>query len=136
LSGSILFLAILSPRQSCSSLVGFVRLVPGFVEGHKLLQRVNGVGVLGTELGFAALNGVSNSADGALLCSLQTTGRTRSDHPLVRRGFLQRGWLREGSQAGSDRSNENEIHNVLGAARPTSRLSHLLSVFPWRDKTL
>jgi len=42
-------------RQPRPLPLGFVGLVPGFVEAYQLLQRVDGVGVLGAELGFAAV---------------------------------------------------------------------------------
>jgi len=51
------------PRDSClhqlrPPLLGVVGFAPGFVEGHKLLQRVDGVGVLGAELALAPVEGV------------------------------------------------------------------------------
>ena len=51
------------PRDSClhqfrPPLRRFVGFVPGFIKGHELLQRVDGVRMLGAKLGLAAAEGV------------------------------------------------------------------------------
>jgi hypothetical protein len=56
-----LFARVFLTRQLRAPLVGFVGLGPGFVEGHKLLQRFDGVGVFGAELGLAAADGTQGT---------------------------------------------------------------------------
>ncbi len=117
-----LFLCAIILWELCSPLGGFGGFGPGFIEGHKLLQRIDGAGVSVPELGFAAVEGVRRQRLDILIADLSQLQHSKSVHWLARgrmararfhgpafTSFLKRGWSRNGSQTGSSRSRGTDI---------------------------
>jgi hypothetical protein len=74
------------PRSPLGGLVGFG---PGFVEGHELLQRIDGVGVFGAELGLAAVEGIEEQPLGVLVAGLPVVQDAQFVHGLEAGGMVR-----------------------------------------------